>query len=103
MGALSPILFIKKNAKNLSRTLLNFYFLYGVSVLLAFMIYNVQRLSPFLHFVDEKNKTFVLTFSEFLQSPFSQVFGNLPLIPYYVFSESSYILPILGIAGLIIL
>lgn len=103
IGALAPILLLKKETKKTSRKLLNFYVLYTISAVLALVMYNVQRLSPFFHFVSEKNKTFVLTFGEFIRTPFSQIAGNLPLVPYYVFSESAYILSFLGIIGLIML
>ena len=103
IGALAPILLFKKETKKTSRRLLNFYVLYAISAFLALVIYNVQRFSPFFHFVSEKNKTFVLTFGEFVRAPFSQVVGNLPLIPYYVFSESGHILPFFGLIGLVFL
>lgn len=100
LAALSPILFFEKNLKKFYLKLLNFGFLYIVIVLIGFILYNVQRLSPFMHYVAEKNKTFVMTFSEFFHTPFLVFFSNLKLIPWYTFSESGYILPILGIIGL---
>ena len=74
-----------------------------VGLSISFLIYNIQRLSPYLHFVAEKNKTFVMTFQEFIQNPFSVFFTNIKSIPIYVFWESAFLLPILGLIGLILL
>ncbi|MBI2051665.1 glycosyltransferase family 39 protein, partial [Candidatus Roizmanbacteria bacterium] len=100
MSALSPILFLQKNQKAFIKKLLNFSFLYVIVLVLAFAIYNVQRLSPFLSFVAQKNKTFVMTFGEFLQTPFLAFFGNIRIIPKYVIWESAFVLPLLGVSGL---
>ena len=40
---------------------ISFTILYAVAAFIGYIIYNVQRLSPFFHYVAEKNKTFVLT------------------------------------------
>lgn len=77
--------------------------LLGLSIVLAFVIYNVQRLSPFLQNVAEKNKTFVLTFSEFVQNPFALFLGNIHLIPWYVSAEVGYVLVAIAIAGFVML
>ncbi len=103
IGIFTPVLFIKKGSRGLGKKLLNFYILYGLSALLALAIYNIQRLSPFFHFVDEKNKTFVMTFSQFLQTPFMRFPVNIWLIPYFIFSESGYVLCFLGLVGLFML
>jgi len=58
---------------------------------LSMLFYNVQRLSPFMHYVTQKNGTFVMTFSEWLNDPFAVVFSNLKTVPFYVFSESGWI------------
>ncbi len=70
---------------------LSYLFLFGVSFVISQVIYNVQRLSPFMHYVTQKNGTFVMTFSELLQDPFAVVFSNLKTVPYYVFAESGWI------------
>ncbi|OGK31172.1 hypothetical protein A3F29_01130 [Candidatus Roizmanbacteria bacterium RIFCSPHIGHO2_12_FULL_33_9] len=103
LAALSPILFLEKNIKRFFANLTNFGFLYVVGLSISFLIYNIQRLSPYLHFVAEKNKTFVMTFQEFIQNPFSVFFTNIKSIPIYVFWESAFLLPILGLIGLILL
>ena len=103
LSLLSPILFLEKNVKNFFNKLLNFSALYIIVIGLTLLIYNVQRLSPFLHYVAEKNKTFVMTFSEFLQSPFLVFFHNFKIIPWYIFWESGFILPLIGVVGLFFL
>ncbi|MBI1862852.1 glycosyltransferase family 39 protein [Candidatus Microgenomates bacterium] len=101
LGALAPILTLHTKNKDHKKSLLNYYVLYFFAALIALVIYNVQRLSPYLHYVAEKNATFVMTLHEFKQAPFSLVFNNLPIIPFYVFSEMGYMLAIFGIIGLI--
>lgn len=103
LAGLSPILFLERNFKKFLVKLLNFLVLFGISGILALLIYNIQRLSPFLHFVEEKNKTFVMTFGEFFKTPFAYIKGNFPLISYYVLSESGFFLFAGGILGLLLL
>lgn len=99
LSALSPILVMEKNLKNFIRRFINFYFLYLIVAIMGLVIYNVQRLSPFLHYVRAKNANFVMTFSEFLNTPFLVFYDNLKLIPEYVLWESAFVLPMLGIIG----
>lgn len=103
LSAFAPLLRLKKNKNSFLSLICNFYFLFFISCVVAFAIYNVQRLSPYLHFVAEKNKTFVMTFAEFLQSPFKVFFYNVKIIPYYIVSESAYVLVTLGLVGLYML
>ena len=103
LAALAPILFFEKNFKKFLRSLVNFSFLYTVVAILSLIIYNVQRLSPFFHYVTEKNKTFVMTFQEFFQNPLAVFPRNISLIPTYTFWEMGFFLGILGLAGLILL
>lgn len=81
----------------------NFSILYLLSSIIALTIYNVQRLSPFLHFVEEKNKTFIMTGSEFMHNPFAYFFSNTKIVPYYVLSEMGYIVGLVGLVGLYML
>jgi hypothetical protein len=67
---------------------------------IAFSLYNIQRLSPFMHYITEKNKTFVLTFSEWLKNPFIVFPSNLKIIPYYLAYESGFLIVIFSIIGL---
>lgn len=79
--------------------ILNFIILYGVVVAIGFLIYNVQRLSPYMHFVEQKNATFVLTLPELLADPLSQFPSNIINIPYYLLSEMGYVVGILALVG----
>lgn len=99
LSILAPILVIGKNFKKSARTVINYLGLYLVVVSLAFALYNIQRLSPFLHFVAQKNTTFVMTFDEFFKNPFGSFFFNFRSIPYYVLIESGLVLPIVAIFG----
>lgn len=101
LSGLAPILFIEKNMKKFGRHLVNYLTLYVIGVVLAVLIYNVQRLSPFLHFVGEKNHTFVMTFSDFLHDPFKVFFRNITLVPQYALWESGFVLGLIALLGLI--
>ncbi len=83
-----------------AQEIISFYVLYIVVAGLAVLIYNVQRLSPFLHFVEEKNKTFILTRQELLSNPFDYFSHNIVNMPYYIFSETGYLVAALGLTGL---
>lgn len=103
LAVFAPILIVEKNWKQFSRKALNYIILLGIATGLAIVIYNVQRLSPFFHFVAEKNKTFIMTFAEFKATPFANFFNNIILIPEYIFWESGFIVPVLGLFGLVTL
>lgn len=100
LGMLGPILFFEKDIKKFFKNALNFYILFGMSLIIALVIYNVQRLSPFFQFVGQKNLTFVMSFSEFLKTPFKVFFNNIGLTPLYIWWDSGFIMPILSIIGL---
>ncbi len=89
------------NKKTVFRLLFNYLFLFFIGGSIALVIYNIQRLSPFFHYVAEKNKTFIMTFDEFLKAPFSVFFHNLKNIPLFIFSEMGFITAFVGLAGLI--
>lgn len=91
------------STKSRVKTIVNFTALYAMVGFFAIVIYNIQRLSPFFHYVAEKNKTFIVTFDEFISTPFAYLFHNLRDIPYYVFSEMGYISGVLGIVGVVLL
>src|SRR3989344_3685705 len=100
LSALSPILLHEKNIKLVFSKIINYYFLFIISSVLAFIIYNVQRLSPFFHYVAQKNMTFIMTFDEFFKDPFANFFHNIQIIPEYVINESGFVLVIFAILGL---
>jgi len=99
LSVFAPILEYKKTQKGFGKKILNYFILYGIGVVIAIAIYNVQRLSPFLHYVTEKNKTFVMTPSEFLKTPFAYFPQNVANVPLYLLWESGFILPLLGVFG----
>lgn len=91
LSLLAPILMKETFFKIKKTKLLSFFILFAITGVLAFAIYNVQRLSPFLHFVEEKNKTFIMTFAELRVNPFAVLWSNMQTIPYYVFSELGWV------------
>ena len=103
MSALAPIFFITKRKKETATNLLSFAILFGLVIFLSVLIYNVQRLSPYMHYVAQKNTTFVMTFEEFKKEPFSVISRNIWLVPQYVSWESGFFFSLLGIGGLLLL
>jgi len=104
LSALAPLVVISKDMKHLLRKTVNYLVLFGVVSLLALVVYNVQRLSPFFHFVAEKNNTFVMSFAEWRTKPLEVLSYNLRTVPYFVFAELGWaIVPfaMLGIVRLI--
>jgi 4-amino-4-deoxy-L-arabinose transferase-like glycosyltransferase len=101
LGVLSPLLFLEKDLKKVFKNVLNFYLLFGLSLVIALVIYNVQRLSPFFQFVDQKNLTFVMSFDEFVRTPFKLFFDNVGLTPLYILWEAGFVIGVVGLIGLI--
>lgn len=91
---------IFKEKKDFFKKIINYLILFFISISIAYLIYNIQRLSPYLHYVAEKNKTFVLTIDEFLQNPFQVFWHNFRYIPYYVAHSLGYTTFILGLLGI---
>ncbi|GIW62796.1 MAG: hypothetical protein KatS3mg090_0622 [Patescibacteria group bacterium] len=89
----------KKNKSKYFNKIINYYILIVISSILALIIYNIQRLSPFFHFVSQKNLTFVMSFEEFKTQPFAYFFSNIKLIPNYIFSETTIFFGIIAILG----
>ncbi len=98
LSLFAPILFFSTK-KIFFRKTLNYIVLFLLVIILALIIYNVQRLSPYLHFVTEKNKTFIVPFEEYIKNPFALLIPNLKNIPKYVFWEMGFVLGIIGLAG----
>ncbi len=91
-----------KKSRSLSKFFkhsLNYYFLFAIVGTLALILYNIQRLSPFFHFVAQKNLTFVMSFEEFRQTPFAYFWRNIRLIPYYIFSETTWVFALFAASG----
>lgn len=101
LGLFTPLLFFEKDWKTAFKNSINFYLLFALSFVIAMVIYNVQRLSPFFQFVGQKNLGFVMSFEEFIKTPFKVFFANIGLTPLYIWWESGFIMPLLAIPGLI--
>jgi len=101
LSALAPIIMIDRNIKKTVIRIINFFVLFVFTCLIAISIYNIQRLSPFFHYVAQKNNTFVMTFSEFIRHPLAVFFTNIRILPLYVLWESGFILGIVALLGLI--
>ena len=99
----APLLIIKKPLQKFIRHLVNYAFLYLIVVSLALVIYNIQRLSPFMHFISQKNNTFILSFDELIKNPFGSFQFNIWSMGYYVLFESGTVICITGIIGLFML
>lgn len=63
--------------KNRHKDLLKWTGLSIISVVLGYGFYSILRLSPFFHIIAEKNALFVYPFREWLQHPFTFLWGNL--------------------------
>lgn len=103
LSVLAPILIWRKNEKEFIKKTVNYFILFIIVFVMAIVIYNVQRLSPFMHYIEDKNNTFVMPFGEFIKAPFAVLWPNLKIIPYYVFSEIGWLTGFIGIAGLVFL
>ncbi|NMB84231.1 hypothetical protein GYA28_02985 [Candidatus Roizmanbacteria bacterium] len=100
LAVLAPIIVWTKNFKKSFLRLLNFLLVFTGVAALALIIYNVQRLSPFMHYIDQKNTTFVMTVPELLKNPFAVFSHNLKTIPLYICGEMGWLIPFLGLLGL---
>ncbi|MGB9707296.1 MAG: ArnT family glycosyltransferase [Microgenomates group bacterium] len=96
----APITVYKKISKEFIIKKINFLILFIISLIIAISLYNIQRLSPFMHYISEKNKTFVLTFSEWFKNPFLVFPSNIKIIPYYLIFESGFLIVFFSILGL---
>lgn len=99
LSVFAPILNWEKNKTEFKNRAINYLILLGVSIFIALVMYQIQRLSPFFHYIKEKNYTFIMSPKEFLAAPFSVISRNIWLVPYYVFSELSYAVGVVGLIG----
>jgi len=95
----APLLILKKINSDFIIKKINFFILFFISFLIAFALYNIQRLSPFMHYINLKNQTFVLTFSEWLKNPFLVFASNIKVIPYYLVFESGFLIVFFSFLG----
>lgn len=95
------ILLYKKNNVNAKGLLKTLCLCLVVSVV-SFLIYSVLRLSPFFHIIAQKDKTFILSFSEWFKNPFLNFSGNLNGLFDWTFSYLSYPWVLFILASLVI-
>ena len=100
LSTLAPILFFERNLKRFIPKGINYYLVFAIASVISLVIYNVQRLSPFFHYVALKNTTFIMTFAEFRQNPFANFWHNIQIIPEYTINESGFVLAIFAFFGL---
>src|SRR3989344_1769746 len=103
LAATAPVLifYLKRKVESTVQSL-NYYILLGIAFGISLFFYNVQRLSQFFHYVALKNTTFVMTFEEFLKTPFAYV-HNFRYIPLYITWEAGFVIVPFSIVGLFLL
>ncbi len=101
LSAFAPIILKRKEIG--FKKFVNFYLLLFLVFVLSFTIYNVQRLSPYMHYIGIKNTTFLMTKEEFLKAPFSLFWNNFKGVWTDIIWESGFVLPIFSLLGLLIL
>jgi 4-amino-4-deoxy-L-arabinose transferase-like glycosyltransferase len=99
LSVLAPIAYFQSFWKE-KRKMVNFILLLGVAVTIAYTMYNVQRLSPFFHYINSKNTTFILTPMEWIKNPFQVVEHNITHIIWYVMHNLGYGMFFVGLIGL---
>jgi 4-amino-4-deoxy-L-arabinose transferase-like glycosyltransferase len=87
--------------KNWRRELGRFALLALVSVVIAYSIYSILRLSPYFYIIAQKNVTFVYPLREWMSHPFTFLIGNLKglggwlvdyvTIPFLILALSSFL------------
>ena len=102
LSLFAPTLFLKtknNNIRNIISKSINYWVLLGFAFGISLFFYNVQRLSPYFHYVGLKNNTFVMTFAEFIQTPFAYA-HNFHRIPLYVAWESGWVIIPFSLLGM---
>lgn len=98
----APILYLNEKRKKILSYSLNYISLLLIAFGISLLFYNIQRLSPFFHYVAQKNTTFVMTLSEFLNTPFAYI-HNFRYIPLYIAWESGWFIVPFSLLGLYLL
>jgi 4-amino-4-deoxy-L-arabinose transferase-like glycosyltransferase len=73
----------------------------AVSGFIAEAMYNMLRLSPWFYIIKQKNYSFIMTFSEFMQKPFSLFLPNLNGLSQWVFGYLTLPIVIIIVAGVL--
>ena len=74
---LLPFFILLLDFKKLKRELPKFIGLSVISVIIAYGMYGVLRLSPWFYIINQKNHEFIYSYSEILSDPFAYIIGNL--------------------------
>ncbi len=83
------------------KSIIDYVFLFSIVFTVAILIYLSQRFfSPLFHYIAEKNLTFILSPQEWIANPFQLWANNVRIVPLYVFWESGWVPPVLGLAGI---
>jgi 4-amino-4-deoxy-L-arabinose transferase-like glycosyltransferase len=102
LAVFAPILYLKDSYKKIVSQSINYIVLLGGAIGISLLFYNVQRLSPYFHIVAQKNTTFVMTFAEFIATPFAYS-HNFRVIPLYIAWESGWFIILFALIGLYLL
>lgn len=95
-------LLFPKHTSNRGKGILKFIGLSLISILIVQLMYNLLRLSPWFYLIRQKNYSFVLTISEFLQNPFSLFVSNLHGLIPWIFGYLTIPISILIFLGIVI-
>jgi len=73
----ASLLLFNFRAKDAGKNLLRWISLSLLSTIIALIMYNSLRLSPLFYIIEQKNYSFIISFSEFIQNPFRYFLPNL--------------------------
>lgn len=96
------LLLINLKKKGLVKRVLKWVALFGLAVVIAYVMYSVQRLSPFFYIIAQKNATFVYPFSEWVGHPFVYLFSNLSGMVDWVIKYMTIPILVLTVSAFII-
>lgn len=85
-----------------SKATLKYLGLFGLASLFALVIYNVQRLSPWMHMIGEKNSFFTVSYSEIFAEP-ARLWNNTLDIFRWHFAYTSIPLSLVALLGIVLL
>lgn len=74
---LLPLFLLLSDRREFKSKLLKFIGLSFISVLIAYGLYGVLRLSPWFYIINQKDHEFLYSFSEIIKDPLAHFFGNL--------------------------
>lgn len=94
----STLLLLDLKSKDIKIKLFKWFYFSTISVVLAQIIYNTLRLSPYFYIISQKNLEFIRPFGDVIDKPFLHLLSNLTTILNWL---SSYLgLPLLILFGI---